>query len=209
MNAQKFTEYKRNFAVKINSLNPTGSKPALIIDAMKMETSSNSRHINLEITNTGGGALVLVLGTPIGIPTEAILAPKLVTAIGAICNLPANAASITDNTGAGATYITGLNHRFVRNAAFLNNFEVISANEAQLQNSLTQIEMPYNYESDSTLKRREYTPVFTEYNSVQIAGRGVMLSEFTGVAYTINAGVTIKLNLEIGAHDQDVLREIF
>jgi hypothetical protein len=171
-----------------------------VVSEQKVMGGRQSEIITLEVTNNNLAPVALVLGTPAGIQAEQAWHPNIVAQIGAIATDAQSAALVTDNQGVGATFIQALTSRLVRNQMFVEAIEIVTADNAQRGNRLTTIEIPYNSATDSHLTAEKYIPVDTDYtgNSV-LRGKGVILGEFTGVAYTLNVGVQVQINIKIGA----------
>ncbi len=195
---QAISEFGTNFAKNANQAIQRKNSFVVVEEQNLSNGDSNSRNINLKVVNGGLIPLFLVLGTPVGIPDEATALGAFPASIGAIANLPANAQSVTDNAGVGATYITLLNKRFVRQPQYFNYMEVVTDSTAQRSQQLIGLSVPLNAFSDSAKKDQVYNAVYTEYNGV-ILGSGFVLGEFAGIAYPILPGVTANINLCVGA----------
>lgn len=177
-------------------------KKGVSIDELQAMNCQNSKIITLSVANGTGATASLVLGTPIGNPLESDNYATEKTRIGnPIATDAPTSAAITDNRGVGATFIAGLNQRFMRNPIFVNNIKVVTDSDAQRQESVQVIEVPYNSASDSRLKAQEFIPVDTEYTGIVNANQGAVLGEFYGIVYDLLDGVTTKFNIEIAAHD--------
>jgi len=171
-----------------------------IVSEHKVMGGEQSQIITLEVTNGGATPCNLVLGTPLGIPNEFGLYPTLLAALGGLCNDAVFAGTTTDNQGLGATFINALNNRFVRNQVFIEAIEIVTADAAQRGNRLTIIDAPYNSATDTSLKANKFNPVDTQFTGNDVLGRrGVVLGDFVGLAYQLNVGILVQMNLKIGA----------
>lgn len=170
------------------------------IDELKAMDCKNSTIITLEVTNGAGADVFMILGTPLGNPNESANYATFLASIGTVATEAPTDALITDNQGAGATFIKAINQRFQRNPIFVNDIQVVTDDDVQRQESIQVVEVPYNSASDSRLRRREFIPVDTEWTGSVIASQGAILGEFHGIVYKLKDTITTQFNIYIAAH---------